>query len=449
MTPQFVTADDALSSIRSGMRIFIQGANAFPQTLVDALVRRGAADAGDPLWDVEIVHLHVNGEAAYVRPEYEGHFRHRALFVGSNTRDAVGAGRASYVPVFLSDVPSLFRRGKLPLDAVLVHLSPPDSHGYCSLGTSVDCTLAAFESAPIRIAQINPNMPRTLGDSQVHVNALTAMVAVDTPLPELHVVSPTAEQAAIGRHVAALIPDGATLQLGIGGIPDAVLHSLSGHRDLGIHSEVISDGVLDLVERGVITGARKTVNRGKIVVAFLNGSRALHAFADNNPMLEMRPVDYTNDTRVILRQDAMMAINSAIEIDLTGQVCAESIGSSIYSGVGGQIDFLRGAALSNGGKPIIALAATARGGGVSRIVPTLRQGAGVTTSRAHVHYVATEYGVVDLHGMDLEERAEALIGLAHPSFREELEAAAHELRLIPPCPDLHRPVLREVVGGIA
>jgi 4-hydroxybutyrate CoA-transferase len=441
-----VSAEEALSSVRSGMRVYIQGASAVPQALVDALAQRGQADAGDPLWNVEVVHLHTNGTAPYVEPRYEGHFHHRALFVGSNTREAVADGQASYVPVFLSDVPELFRRGKLPLDAALVHLSPPDRHGFCSLGTSVDCSLAAFESAPIRIAQINPRMPRTLGDSQVHVDQLTAMVDVDTPLPEIRVSRPTEEQIAIGRHVAALIPDGATLQIGIGGIPDAVLHALSGHRDLGIHSEVLSDGVLELVKRGVVTGARKTVNPGKIVVAFLNGTRALYEFADNNPMLEMRPVDYTNDTRVILRQDAMMAINSAIEVDLTGQVCAESIGSSIYSGVGGQMDFLRGAALSNGGKPIIALASTARGGTVSRIVPTLRTGAGVTTSRAHVHYVASEYGVVDLHGLDLAERAEALIGIAHPAFREELEAAARDLHLLPTGRTSYRCAGRETAG---
>jgi acetyl-CoA hydrolase len=274
-------------------------------------------------------------------------------------------------------------------------------------------------------------MPRTLGDSFIHVSHLTHMVPVEEPLPEVRHAPPDETQHEIGQCLAALIPDGATLQMGIGGVPDAVLAALRGHRDLGIHSEVISDGVLDLVERGVITGACKTINRGKIVVAFLNGTRRLYDFADDNPRLEMRPLDYTNDTRVILRLDNMIAINAALEIDLTGQVCAESIGSKIYSGVGGQMDFLRGAALSQGGKPIIALASTARGGTISRIVPTLQPGAGVTTSRAHVHYVATELGVVNLHGLGIAERARALIGLAHPRFREELERAAKELYLLP------------------
>jgi 4-hydroxybutyrate CoA-transferase len=431
MTIHCSTADEAVADISSNMHVFVQGANAFPQRLIDALVRRGDPSAPDPVWNVEIIHLHTHGNAPYVQERYAAHFHHRALFVGSNVRDALGTGRAGYVPIFLSDVPDLFRRGRLPLDAVLLHLSPPDEHGFCSLGTSVDCTLAALEAAPIRIAQINPNMPRTLGDSFVHVSRLTHIVDVTDPLPEFIAPPATTEHQAIGRHLAEIIPDGATLQLGIGGIPDAVLHALEDHRDLGIHSEVISDGVLDLVDRGIVTGARKTVNRGKIVVAFLNGSKQLHQFAHNNPMLEMRPVDYTNDTRVILRQDRMVAINSALEIDLTGQVCAESIGSAVYSGVGGQMDFLRGAALSNGGIPIIALASTARNRTLSRIVPVLRAGAGVTTTRAHVHNVATEFGVVNLHGLDLEERARALISLAHPDFRAELEEAAHDLHLLP------------------
>jgi 4-hydroxybutyrate CoA-transferase len=314
----------------------------------------------------------------------------------------------------------------------MLHLSPPDKHGFCSLGTSVDCTVAAAESATLRIAQINPRMPRTLGDSFVHINRLDHLIQVDDPLPEIDAPPPSAVQLAIGRNLSELIPDGAVLQLGIGGIPDAVLCSLTERKDLGIHSEVVSDGILQLVEQGVITGAHKTIDRGKIVVAFLNGSKRLYDFVDNNPMVEMRPFDYTNSTLVIRRLDTMIAINSAIEIDLTGQVCAESIGTKIYSGVGGQMDFMRGAALSRGGKPIIALASTARDGTVSRIVPVLQRGAGVTTSRAHVHYVATEFGVVNLHGLDLEERAHALISLAHPDFRDELARAARDLRLVPP-----------------
>lgn len=427
----FVSSDEAVLAVESGQRVFVHGANAFPQELVDALTRRGEPHADRPLENVEIVHLHANGVAPYLVERFAGRFRHRALFVGASTRAAVGTGRASYVPIFLSDVPNLFRSGRLSIDVALLHLTPPDEHGYCSLGTSVDCALAASQVATVRIAQINPHMPRTLGDSFIHVSQLTHMVQVDTPLPEHHSTPPDEVQLAIGRHLADLIPDGATLQLGIGGIPDAVLNALTDRKDLGIHSEVASDGILDLVEHGAITGARKTVNRGKIVVAFLNGTQRLYDFVHDNPMVEMRPVDYTNDTRVILRQDNMIAINSALEIDLTGQVCAESIGHEIYSGVGGQMDFLRGSALSKGGKPIVALASTAIGNSISRIVSTLRPGAGITTSRAHVHYVATEYGVVNLHGLDLAERARALIGLAHPAFRDELEHAAHELCLLP------------------
>jgi 4-hydroxybutyrate CoA-transferase len=434
---QWTTADEAVLAIRPGDRVYVHGANAFPQTLIDALVRRAdrqsdstPSPAGEQLRDVEIIHLHTNGRAPYADDRYAGVFHHRSLFVGPNVRDAIDSGRATYVPVFLSDVPQLFRSGRVPLDAVLLHLSPPDEHGFCSLGTSVDCTLAAAQSAAVRIAQINPQMPRTLGDSFIHISQVTHAVKVDEPLPEHRSAPPDDVQLAIGRHLAELVPDGATLQLGIGGIPDAVLCSLQDRKDLGIHSEVVSDGILELVERGVITGARKTVNRGKIVVAFLNGTKRLCDFVDDNPMVEMRPVDYTNDTRVILRLDNMIAINSAIEIDLTGQVCAESIGSKIYSGVGGQMDFLRGAALSAGGKPIIALTSTARRGSISRIVPTLAPGAGVTTSRAHVHYVATEYGVVNLHGLGLAERARALISLANPGFREGLERAAYDLHLI-------------------
>jgi acetyl-CoA hydrolase len=393
---------------------------------VDALVGRAAE-----LRNVEIVHLHTNGDAPYVDPKYSESFHHRALFVGPNVREAVDSGRATYVPIFLSDVPELFRSGRLSIDVALLHLSPPDEHGFCSLGTSVDVALAAAAAARVRIAQVNPRMPRTLGDSFIHISRLNRIVHVDEPLPEAMSAPPNETQLAIGRHLSHLIPDGATLQLGIGGIPDAVLRALYGHRNLGIHSEVVSDGILELVERGIITGDRKIINRGKIVIAFLNGSRRLYDFANDNPMVEMRPVDYTNDTRVILQLNDMIAINSAIEVDLTGQVCAESMGAKIYSGVGGQMDFLRGAALSRGGKPIIALTSTAKGGTISRIVPTLQPGAGVTTSRSHVHYVATEHGVANLHGLDLEERARALIALADPGFRDDLERSAREMHLLP------------------
>jgi acyl-CoA hydrolase len=417
--------DQALKAVKSGDRVFVQGANAFPQALIDALMRRAPE-----LHDVELVHLHANGDAPYVRPEYAGHFRHRALFVGPNVRAAVDEGRATYVPIFLSDVPGLFLSGQMKLDVALLHVSPPDNHGYCSLGTSVDCSLAASRSAKIRIAQINPRMPRTLGESFVHLSDLTYTVPVDAPLPEIELTRLTATHERIGAYIAEMVPNGATLQMGIGGIPNAAVAALSNHRNLGVHSEVISDDVIDLVERGVITGEAKTLNRGKIVTAFLNGTRRLYDFADDNPMIEMRPLDYTNDTRVISRLDNMIAINSALEIDLTGQVCADSIGSRIYSGVGGQMDFMRGAAQSKGGKPIIALASTAKNDTISRIVPTLAVGAGVTTSRAHVHHVVTEYGHVNLHGLDLAERAQALIGLAHPRFRDDLTRAARELYLL-------------------
>jgi acyl-CoA hydrolase len=429
------TADSAVEAIHSGDRVFVQGASAFPQTLIDALTRRGDPDAaGGPLQNVELVHLHTNGRAPYLDAKYERAFHHRALFVGPNAREAIETGRASYVPIFLSDVPALFRSGNLPIDVALIHVSPPDSHGFCSLGTSVDVTMATVQTARVVVAQVNPQMPRTLGESFIHLSDITHAVEVDDPLPEVAPSAPTLTQQAIGEHVADLVPDGATLQIGIGGIPDSVLRALTNRKDLGIHSEVISDGILDLVERGVVTGARKTINKGKIVTSFMHGSRRLYEFAHDNPVLEMRPNDYTNNSSVIVRIDTMIAINSALEIDLTGQVCAESIAGIVYSGVGGQMDFMRGAALSRGGKPIIALQSTAKSGTISRIVPTLHPGAGVTTSRARVHYVATEYGVANLHGLDLEERARALVGVAHPDFRDDLEEAARAHRLIrPPC----------------
>jgi acyl-CoA hydrolase len=427
------SAEGAVDAVRSGDRVYVQGASAFPQTLIDALTLRGEPDApGGPLQNVELVHLHTNGRAPYLDARYQNAFHHRALFVGPNAREAIQCGRASYVPIFLSDVPDLFRSGNFPIDVALIHVSPPDSHGYCSLGTSVDVTLAAVQTARVVVAQVNPQMPRTLGESFIHLSDIDHAVEIDTDVPEMPAAVPTPTQQAIGEHVAELVPDGATVQIGIGGIPDSVLRALSHRKDLGIHSEVISDGILDLVERGVVTGARKTINKGKIVTSFLNGSRRLYEFAHDNPALEMRPNDYTNNSSVIVRIDTMIAINSALEIDLTGQVCAESIAGTVYSGVGGQMDFMRGAALSRGGKPIIALQSTARSGSISRIVPVLHPGAGVTTSRAHVHYVATEFGVANLHGLDLEERARALIGIAHPDFREELERAARTHWLIGP-----------------
>ncbi|MGZ4617781.1 MAG: acetyl-CoA hydrolase/transferase family protein [Frankiaceae bacterium] len=422
---RWVSAAEAVGCVESGQRVFVQGASATPHVLIDALVARGPE-----LSDVEIVQMHTNGPAPHTEPEQAGHFFHRAFFVGPNTRDAISEGRASYVPIFLSDMPRLFSSGRTPVDVTMLHVSPPDQHGYCSMGTSVDVALAAAQHSKIRIAQVNPQMPRTLGDGFIHIRDIDYAVRVDVPLPEKVPPPPGETELAIGRNVAELVCDGAVLQLGIGGIPNAVLAALGDRKDLGVHTEVVSDGILDLVRRGVLTGARKTLNRGKIVTAFLDGTRALYDFVDNNPMVEMRPADYTNAAHVIMRLDNMTAINSCLEIDLTGQVCAESIGTRMFSGVGGQMDFLRGAAMAEGGRPIIATTSTAKHGALSRIVPTLTLGAGVTTTRAHVHYVVTEFGTVNLHGLDLAERAQALISVAHPSFREPLTLAARELALL-------------------
>jgi acyl-CoA hydrolase len=393
----------------------LQGAAATPQELLAALVERARQ-----LENVEVVHMHANGPAPHVAPEMEGHIRHRALFIGANVRQAVNEGRADFVPIFLSDIPSLFTSGQLPLDAALIQVSPPDAHGYCSLGTSVDTTRAAVESARLVIAQVNPRVPRTLGDSFVRLEQLDYLIDVDAPLlvHERSVLSDVERR--IGQYVADMVEDGATLQLGIGAIPDAALAAMIGKRDLGVHTEMFSDGLLDLVEAGVVTCRAKTLHVGKIVTTFLMGTQRLYDWVHDNPMIEMHPVDYTNDTAVIRRNHKMTAINSAIQVDLTGQVCAESIGTRLFSGVGGQMDFMRGAALSPGGKAIIALPSTARGGSASRIVPTLAEGAAVTTTRAHVQYIVTEYGVATVHGKSIRERAAALVAIAHPSVRDQL-----------------------------
>jgi acyl-CoA hydrolase len=354
-----------------------------------------------------------------------GHFRHRALFIGANARAAINEGRADYVPVLLSDIPELFTNGILPLDAVFLNVTPPDAHGFCSLGTSVDCTLAATHAARTVVAQINPAIPRTLGDSFIHVDDIDFGVKTDRPPYEHHPDVLGDVERRIGEFVAELVPDGATIQMGIGSIPTAVGLALRHKKDLGVHTELFTDPVLDLVEAGAITGAAKEINRYKIVTAFLMGSRRLYDFVNDNPMIEMRPVDYTNDTAVIRRFRKMVAVNSAISIDLTGQVSADSIGTRFYSGVGGQMDFMRGAALAEQGRAVIALPSTAAGGTVSRIVPVLAEGAGVVTSRAHVRTVVTEYGVAELFGKSVRERAAALIAIAHPDFRDEL---AHEAR---------------------
>ena len=418
---KIVTPAQAVAGIRSGDQIYVQCAAAAPSALLDALVARASE-----LEDVGVIHLHIEGPGPHLAPNMAAHFRHRALFIGPNARAAVNDGRADYVPVFLSDVPRLFESGALPLDAVLVNATPPDRHGFCSLGTSVEAMHAAIRAATTVIVQFNPSMPRTLGESFVHVSDIDLAIEVDIP-PYEHAVGeigPVERQ--IGEYIADLVPDGATLQLGIGAIPAATALGLRDKRDLGIHTEMFTDPVVDLVEAGVITGARKERNRGKIVTAFVMGTRRLYEFVHDNPMVEMRPVDFTNDTHVIRSFSRMIAINSAIEVDLTGQIVADSIGHRLYSGVGGQMDFVRGAALAPEGRAIIALPSTAAGGSVSRITTSLREGAGIVTTRAHVRTVVTEWGVAELFGKSIREREEALISIAHPDFRDELANEARQ-----------------------
>ena len=417
---KWMSADDAVRVIASHQRVFVHSVAAAPPTLVAAMAARAPELRG-----VEVVHIHTEGPAPYVAAELRESFRHRALFVGGNVREALVTGEADYVPVFLSEVPRLFRSGLMPLDVALLTVSPPDKHGFCSLGTSVDVSKAALETARTVVAEVNPNMPRTLGDGIVHVSQIDIGVRVETPLYEHPRAVPTPVEEAIGRHVAGLVEDGATLQMGIGAIPDAVLRMLTGHKDLGVHTEMFAEGLIDLVEAGVVTGRHKHRQPGKIVSSFVMGTRRLYDFLDDNPSVAMMESSYVNDTAIIRRNPRVTAINSAIEVDLTGQVCADSIGTRQYSGIGGQMDFVRGAALSEGGKPIIALpSVTSRG--QSRIVPVLREGAGVVTTRGHAQYVATEHGVANLYGKSLRERARLLIGIAHPDHREALERAAFE-----------------------
>jgi 4-hydroxybutyrate CoA-transferase len=419
-----VRAAEAVAVIQSGDQIYVQCAAAAPSVLLDALVDRAAE-----LRDVGMIHLHIEGPGPHLAPEMAPHFRHRALFVGPNARAAVNEGRADYVPVFLSDVPRLFQDGVLPLDAVLVNATPPDSHGFCSLGVSVEAMHAAIAAARTVIVQFNRSMPRTHGESFIRVEDIDFAVEVDVP-PYEYVVGEVGEtERLIGEYVAELVPDGATLQLGIGAIPTATAMALRSKRDLGVHTEMFTDSVADLVEAGVITGTQKERNREKIVTAFLMGSRRLYRFVDDNPMIEMRPVNFTNDTDVIRSFSRMTAINSAIEVDLTGQVVADSIGSRVYSGVGGQMDFIRGAARAREGRAIIALPSTASGGTVSRIVPTLHPGAGVVTTRAHVRTVVTEWGIAELFGTSIRERASELISIAHPDHRDALRFEARRLGL--------------------
>ncbi len=424
---RMTTAEEAVRVIQSGQRVFLTGNCSVPQELLRALVDR--ARAGE-VENVEIVQVLTVGDADYVSPDLAGKLRVNTLFISANVRKAVHEGRADFTPVFLSEIPGLFRSGELPLDVALIHVSPPDEHGFCSFGVEVGITKPAAESARIVIAEVNDKMPRALGDSFIHVSKIDYFVPVSYYLPELPQGSPGEVQMRIAEHIAELIPDGATLQLGIGGIPDAVLLYLRDKKDLGIHTEMFSDGVVELVERGVITNERKTIHRGKIIVGFVLGSQRLYDFIDNNAMVEFHPTDYVNDPFIIAQNDNMVAINSAIEVDLTGQVCADSIGPKFYSGVGGQVDFIRGAARSKGGKPIIALPSTAKKGTISRIVPMLKPGAGVTTTRNDVHYVVTEYGVAYLHGKTIRQRVNALINIAHPDFRDELRREAHKLGYI-------------------
>lgn len=414
----YISAAEAVKVIKSGDNVFIHTAAATPNDLVQAMVSRA-----EELRGVEIYHLHTEGAAAYTRPEYAKSFHTNSLFTGSNCRNAVASGEADFIPCFLSEVPIMFRRKVLPVDVALIQVSPPDKHGFTSMGVSVDASLAAVEMAERVIAQVNPNMPRTHGDGLVHVRNFDAMVWSDQPVFEIAAHEPTDTERRIGEHIAGMIEDGSTLQMGIGAIPDAVLSFLGNHKDLGIHTEMFSDGVVPLVESGVINNKLKKKHPYTIVSGFLIGSRALYDFVDDNPFVRMLDIEYVNDTRVIRQNPKVVSINSAIEVDLTGQVCADSIGTRIYSGVGGQMDFIRGASLSDGGKPIIALPSVTRKG-ESRISAFLKQGAGVVTTRAHVHYVVTEHGVATLYGKSLRKRARALIDIAHPDHRAQLEEEA-------------------------
>lgn len=422
------SAGRAAEIVCSGERVWVHEGCATPEILVQALLDRAPA-----LRDVEIMHMLTFGTAAYTRPEYQGHFRHSGLFLGPNTRGVVAEGRADYTPIFLSEIEDLFRSGRVPLDVAFIQTSPPDQHGFLSLGTSVDCTLTAAQCARSVVVEMNHQMPRSMGDTFLHISKVSAIVETDHPLLELPAIEATPAEERIAANVASLIPDGAVLQTGIGAVPDAVLRYLLDRKDLGVHGEMCSDGVIDLIEAGVLTGERKNIHRGKIVVGFVLGTKRLFRFLHENPLFELHPTCYTNDPYIIAQNDRMIAINSAIEVDLTGQVCADSIGLKPYSGFGGQVDFIRGAARSKGGKPIIALPSTAKNGSISRIVPMLQPGAGVVTTRADVHYVVTEHGIADLHGKNIRQRAEALIAIADPKFHNELLDFAERAHYLEPC----------------
>jgi len=421
---KITTAEQAVALVGHGQRVFIGSGAGEPQTLVEALSARV------DISDAEIVHILTLGVATYAEPRFGDRFRHNAYFIGPNVREAIGQGRADYTPIFLSEISALFRTGRVVIDHALIEVSPPDEHGYCSLGVSCDIVKAGAESANFIVAEVNEQMPRVLGDNFIHVRDIDLLVPTDRPILEAIQGEPDELSNRIARHVANLIEDGATLQLGIGSIPDAVLHYLTEFKDLGIHTEMFSDGVIPLVESGVITNNEKTFHRGKIIASFVMGSRKLYDFIDNNPLVEFHPTEYVNDPFNVARNEKMISINAAIEVDITGQVCADSLGTMFYSGIGGQVDFTRGAARSKGGKPIIALPSTAANGTYSRIVPYLKQGAGVVTSRGDVHYVVTEYGAAYLHGKNIRERAMALIQIAHPKFRPWLLAEAKARHMI-------------------
>jgi acetyl-CoA hydrolase len=420
--------EQAAALIQSRTRVFLTGNCSVPQKVLAALVLRAPQLRG-----VEICQVLTIGSADYVSVGMELHMRVNTLFISDTVRAAVNEGRADFTPCFLSEIPGLFKSGRLPLDVALIQVSPPDEHGFCSFGVEVGVTKAAAQAAKLVVAEVNPKMPRTLGDSFIHVSKLDIIVAVDYALPEVRMASTDETTDQIAAHVASLIPNGATLQTGIGAIPDGVLRHLTDRNDLGVHTELFADGVIDLVNRGIINGERKTLHPGKIVAGFMLGTQKLYDFVHDNPIVEMHPSEYVNDPFIIAQNERMVAINSAIEVDLTGQVCADSIGPRLYSGVGGQVDFIYGAARSKGGIPIIALPSRVTkksGPGFSKIVPMLKQGAGVVTTRNHVHYVVTEHGVADLYGKTIAQRAEALIAIAAPEFREELKAAAKELKYL-------------------
>lgn len=418
---KYITAQEAVKIVKSGDRIYLHAAAAAPTILANALTERASELRG-----VEICHLHIEGEARYANPEFADSFHVNSFFIGSNVRHTLAAGNGSYTPVFLSELPNLFRKKVLPLDVVFIHVSPPDNHGYCSLGVSVEAILAAIESAKTVIAQVNPQMPRTFGDGILHISEIDYLVEVDMPIYSHTIEESSPLEDKIGSYIAFLIDDESTLQMGIGSIPNAALSKLSNHKNLGLHTEMFSDGVIDLIESNVINGNYKGVSRGRALATFVIGSQRLYDFVNDNPFIEMKESIYVNDTARIRKNPKMVAINSAIEVDVTGQVCADSIGARMYSGVGGQMDFIRGASLSEGGKAIIALPSITKNGD-SRIVPFLKQGAGVVTTRSHIQYIITENGIADLYGKTLRQRVAEMVKIAHPNHQEWIDREYYNL----------------------